>query len=111
MQGQSPYTYNISLFFVEPDLGTSINVLYNEYGSRIDAIGNTGVGDLNVLEHKRGTVDFSLTQPLKSLMNGLEAKYTIKNLNNQPAVFTHGTSEYRNNITGISHAMQLSFNF
>ena len=111
MQGQSPYTYNISLFFVEPDLGTSINILYNEYGSRIDAIGNTGVGDLNVMEHKRGTVDFSLTQPLSSLMNGLEAKYTVKNLNNQSAVFTHGANEYRNNITGISHSMQLSFNF
>lgn len=111
MQGQSPYMYNISLFFTEPSTKTSVNLLYNEYGSRIDAIGQIGNGDFNVIEHKRGTVDFSLTQPLSSLMNGLEAKYTVKNLNNQPSIFTHGSNEYRRNITGITHSMQFSFNF
>lgn len=111
MQGQSPYTYNVSLFFVEPNIGTSINVLYNEYGSRIDAIGNAGVGDLNVIEYQRGTVDFSLTQPLSILIEGFEAKYTVKNLNNQPTIYTHGTEVYRFNITGITHSLQFSFNF
>jgi hypothetical protein len=111
MQGQSPYMYNISIFFTEPTLGTSMNILYNEYGSRIDAIGQIGNGDFNVVEHKRGTVDFSLTQPMTMLVNGLEAKYTVKNLNNQPVIFTHGDNEYRRNITGITHALQFSFNF
>ncbi len=111
MQGQSPYMYNVSLFFTEPTLGTSMNILYNEYGSRIDAIGQIGNGDFNVVEHKRGTVDFSLTQPMTMLVNGLEAKYTVKNLNNQPVVFTHGSNEYRRNISGITHALQFSFNF
>jgi hypothetical protein len=111
MQGQSPYMYNVSFFFTEPTLGTSMNILYNEYGSRIDAIGQIGNGDFNVIEHKRGTVDLSLTQPMSMLVNGLEAKYSVKNLNNQPTIFTHGANEYRRNITGITHSLQFSFNF
>lgn len=111
MQGQSPYMYNVSVFFTEPTLGTSVNLLYNEYGSRIDAIGQIGNGDFNIIEHKRGTVDFSVTQPLSTLLNGLEAKYTVKNLNNQPVIFTHGDNEYRRNVVGITHALQFSLNF
>lgn len=111
MQGQSPYMFNVSLFFTEPSLGTSVNVLYNEYGSRIDAIGQLGNGDFNVIEERRGTVDLSLTQPLSGLVTGLEMKYTAKNLNNQPIVFTHGSNEYRRNVIGISHSLQFSMNF
>lgn len=111
MQGQSPYMVNVSLFFTEPTLGTSVNILYNEYGSRIDAIGQIGNGDFNVIEHKRGTVDLSLTQPMSMLVTGLEAKYSVKNLNNQPIIFTHGSNEYRRNIIGITHSLQFSFNF
>lgn len=111
MQGQSPYMYNLSFFFTEPTLGTSFNVLYNEYGSRIDAIGQIGNGDFNVMEHKRGTVDASVTQPLGSLLPGLEAKYTVKNLNDQPVIFTHGTHEYRRDVNGINHSLQFSMSF
>lgn len=111
MQGQSPYMFNVSLFFTEPSLGTSVNVLYNEYGSRIDAIGQIGNGDFNVIEERRGTVDLSLTQPLSGLVTGLEMKYTAKNLNDQPVVFTHGSNEYRRNVIGITHSLQFSMNF
>ncbi len=111
MQGQSPYMYNISLFFNDPALGTTVNLLYNENGSRIDAIGQIGNGDFNVIENKRGTVDFSLTQPMSMLMKGMEVKYTIKNLNNQPTTFSHGMNEYRRNLTGMTHSLQFSFNF
>jgi hypothetical protein len=111
MQGQSPYLYNISLFYTEPSLGTSVNILYNEYGSRINAIGQLGNGDFNVVEERRGTVDFSLTQSLQTLMQGLEMKYTVKNLNNQPVVFTHGENTYRTNYIGINHSLQLNVNF
>jgi hypothetical protein len=111
MQGQSPYMYNISLSFVEPNLGTSVNVLYNEYGSRIDAIGDVKAGDGDVYEQKRGTVDLSLSQPLGILMQGLEWKFAAKNLNNQPIVYTQGKGVYRTNYVGTNYSMQFSYSF
>lgn len=109
MQGQSPYMYNISLFFTEPALGTSFNILYNEYGSRIDAIGDIRAGDGDVYEQKRGTVDLSITQPLTGLANGFEAKFSAKNLNNQPIVYTQGKEVQRKHNPGISYSLQFSY--
>ncbi|MFA6469165.1 MAG: TonB-dependent receptor [Bacteroidota bacterium] len=111
MQGQSPYMYNISLSFVEPTLGTSVNILYNEYGSRIDAIGDVKAGDGDVYEQKRGTVDLSISQPLGMLMQGLEWKFAAKNLNNQAIVYTQGKDVYRTNIVGVNYSMQMSYVF
>jgi hypothetical protein len=111
MQGQSPYMYNISFSFVEPTLGTAVTILYNEYGSRIDAIGDVKAGDGDVYEQKRGTVDLSLSQPLGMLMNGLEWKLAAKNLNNQPVVYTQGKDVYRTNHVGINYSMQFSYSF
>ena len=111
MQGQSPYMYNISFSFVEPNFGTSLNILYNEYGSRIDAIGDVKAGDGDVYEQKRGTVDLSVSQPLGILMKGLEWKFAVKNLNNQPIVYTQGKGVYRTNIVGTNYSMQFSYSF
>lgn len=111
MQGQSPYMYNISFSFVEPMFGTSLNILYNEYGSRIDAIGDVKAGDGDVYEQKRGTVDLSLSQPLEIVMKGLEWKFAAKNLNNQPIVYTQGKDVYRTNYVGSNYSMQLSYSF
>lgn len=109
MQGQSPYMFNISLTFTEPSIGTTVNILYNEYGSRIDAVGDLKAGDGDVYEQKRGTLDLSLTHPLHALMNGLEWRFAAKNVNNQPIVFTQGRDVYRRNIVGINYSMQLSY--
>ena len=111
MQGQSPYMYNISFSFVEPTFGTSLNILYNEYGSRIDAIGDVKAGDGDVYEQKRGTVDLSISQPLGILMKGLEWKFAAKNLNNQPIVYTQGKDVYRTNVVGTNYSMQFSYSF
>ena len=109
MQGQSPYTFNISLFFTEPNLETSINILYNEYGSRIDAIGDVKSGDGDIYEQKRGTLDFTISQPILFVANKLEAKFSAKNITNQPITFTQGTSLYRKNNVGVNYSFQLSY--
>ncbi len=111
MQGQSPYMANISLFFTEPDWGTSVNILFNEYGSRIDAISDVRTGDGDIYEHKRGTFDLSFTQSLASLMYGLEAKYAVKNLTSRDVLYTQDGLEYRRNKIGATHSLQISFNF
>lgn len=109
MQGQSPYLWNVSVSFTEPTFGTAVNVLYNEYGSRIDAVGDIKAGDGDVYEQKRGTLDLSLTQPLGMMMKGLEWRFSAKNLNNQPIVFTQGRDVHRMNTVGINYTMQLSY--
>lgn len=111
MQGQSPYMVNVSLFFTEPGWGTSINVLFNEYGSRIDAISDVRTGDGDIYEHKRGTFDLSFTQSLALLIHGLEAKYAVKNLTSRDVLYTQDGLEYRRNKIGATHSLQLSFNF
>ncbi len=111
MQGQSPYMYNLSLFFNEPHYGTSVNVLYNEFGSRIDAITDLRSGDGNIYEHKRGTVDASVTQPLQSLLHGLESKFTVKNLNNQDVVYTQDGNDQRRINVGINYSLQFNYQF
>lgn len=111
MQGQSPYMYNISITFVEPAYGTSVHLLYNEYGSRIDAVGDVRAGDGDVYEQRRGTVDLSIAQPLGSVLKGLEWKFSAKNLNNQPIVFTQGRDVYRTNRVGTGYSMQFAYSY
>lgn len=75
LQGQSPYTINIGLYYDNPEIGTSVNLLYNRYGSRISEVGLGGFGDIEELG--RDLVDFSAS---KKIFKNFEAKFTIKNL-------------------------------
>ncbi|MCX6165843.1 MAG: TonB-dependent receptor, partial [Ignavibacteriae bacterium] len=75
LQGQSPYTINIGLYYDNPDIGTSINILYNKYGSRISEVGLGGFGDIE--ENGRDLVDFSAS---KKFFKNFEAKFTVRNL-------------------------------
>lgn len=75
LQGQSPYTINVGLYYDNPEIGTSVNILYNRYGSRISEVGLGGFGDIE--ENGRDIVDLSVS---KKFFNNFEAKFTIRNL-------------------------------
>ena len=75
LQGQSPYTINVGLYYDNPEIGTSVNILYNRYGSRISEVGLGGFGDIE--ENGRDLVDFSAS---KKFFNNFEAKFQIRNL-------------------------------
>ncbi len=103
LQGQSPYVINLSFSFTEPHFGTSLNILYNKFGRRLDAVG--GQNEPDVYEEPRDVVDLSLTQPL---WLGIEAKVTVKNLLGKDQVLTKRDQFFRKNITGSTFGLGLS---
>lgn len=104
MQGQSPYMINLSLLFTEPTLGTTVSLLYNKFGSRIDAV---GYNDADTYEQPRDVIDIAVTQPLLSM---LDAKFTVKDLNGKDQVFTRGEHLYRRYSRGTTYSLSLSMN-
>jgi hypothetical protein len=102
MQGQSPYILNLSLLFSEPSLGTSLNVLYNKFGRRLDAVGFLAA---DIYEEPREIVDIALTQPA---FWGLEMKLTVKNLNNSDRLLTRDGLLYEKIETGLTYSLQIS---
>jgi hypothetical protein len=107
MQGQSPWTLNLFLAFTEPTLGTSLSLLYNEYGERMDAVGDRR--EFDILERPRGILDLSVTQPV---MAGLELKFTAKDITaKRKEYFTREGQLYRTTFQGKSYSLQASFSF
>jgi outer membrane receptor protein involved in Fe transport len=107
MQGQSPYMINVSLLFREPSLGTTINVLFNEFGRRLDAVADTREQD--VFEEARGVLDASISQPITS---GLELKFTIKDWGAKLKKYeTREGNPYKTLFNGTTYSMQASFAF
>jgi len=116
MQGQSPYMINLSFLYTEPITGTSVNVLYNKSGRRIEA---TGMKDQrlsipsDIYEEPRDIVDLSITQPI---FTGLELKFSIRNLNHKERVLTQLISKgnqpyintYEHTKTGSTYSLQIS---
>lgn len=78
MQGQSPYTVNLGLFYDNYDLGTSINILYNKFGRRISEVGNNGYADIE--EEGNDIIDISAS---KKIFDNFEIKFTAKDILNQ----------------------------
>ena len=52
MQGQSPWMVNLGVYFVEPEWGTTVSVLYNKFGRRLRSVGD--VRDQDVYEEPTG---------------------------------------------------------
>ncbi len=107
MQGQSPYMVNLSLLFREPTLGTTVNLLYNKFGGRLEAVADTREQD--VLEEARGVVDASISQ---SLYSGVELKFTIKDWGAKLKKFvTREGNPFRTTFQGTTYSLQASFTF
>jgi TonB-dependent receptor len=74
LQGQSPYLVNLNVSYENPDSGTSLNVLYNRFGERLDTVTRNG---LDIFEEARGTLDVTASQ---ALMHGITLKASVKNV-------------------------------
>ncbi|RJR26561.1 MAG: TonB-dependent receptor [Candidatus Latescibacterota bacterium] len=108
MQGQAPWTANASILFAEPSWGTSVNVLYNKVGRRLDAVGDTR--DEDVYEEPRGLVDVAVNQRIG---RRFETKFSVKNLSAKDVVFTSGPLRERHATIsrGSEYSLSLSFKF
>jgi len=102
LQGQSPYMINLSLLYTEPALGTSLTVLYNRFGKRLDAVGFL---TSDIYEQPRDIIDASITQPFAGMM---ELKFTAKNILNKARVLTQQDRIYQRTGSGITYALQFS---
>ncbi len=82
MQGQAEYIMNYGLYYENPDLGFSGNVVYNKVGDRISQVGFINVGD--IIERARDQVDFSLSQ---KIISELTISFSAKDILAQDIVF------------------------
>jgi hypothetical protein len=104
MQGQAPYVINLSLLFREPNLGTTISLLYNEFGSRLDAVGDKR--ELDIIENARGVFDASINQPI---FQGLEMKFSVRDWGASLRKYTtREGNPYRTYYNGTTYSLQAS---
>lgn len=114
LQGQSPYTVNVGLFYDNYNLGLSANLLFNKFGDKISEVGKSGFSD--VMENGRDLLDFSVS---KTFLKNFEAKFTAKDLLDQDIIFsqkfkldgTEISKEVRRITSGTGYSMTLSYKF
>ncbi len=86
MQGQSPWSANVSLLYAAPPrFGTSVNVLYGKVGRRLQDVGDSR--DEDVYEESRDLLDIAVTQ---KFLRRYDAKFAIKNVLGEDEVLTSG---------------------
>ena len=110
LQGQSPYTINLGLFYDNYDIGTSVNLLYNRFGDRISEVGLNGFNDIK--EKGQDLVDFSASQ---RLFTRFEVKLTVKDLLNKDDLLTQEVNNEVKTIrrigSGTTTSLTFSFKF
>lgn len=103
LQGQSPYVINAAIFFREPNIGTTFNILYNKFGRRLETVGFLTA---HIYEEPREIIDLTVTQ---HLLNSFEVKFTIKNLDNKKKILTQENRIYESTFSGRTYSLQLSY--
>ncbi|MBN8584448.1 MAG: TonB-dependent receptor [Ignavibacteria bacterium] len=110
LQGQSPYTINLGLYYDNADLGTSVNLSYNRFGKRISEVGLEGLSDIE--ENGRDVVDISVIQ---KLFKNFEIKLSVKDILAQDYLFTqqvNGKEEmFKKFNAGTGYSLSLSFKY
>jgi outer membrane receptor protein involved in Fe transport len=114
MWGQSPYTINASLYFVEPNFKTAFSLGYNTYGRRIIQVAQQGTSDQptynfedpHVYELPRDVIDFSIVQPIADV---IEAKFVVRDLLNQPLIWEQGGTRVASNLRGRNFSISLGY--
>ncbi|MBS1492847.1 MAG: TonB-dependent receptor [Bacteroidetes bacterium] len=110
LQGQSPYTVNVGLFYDNYDLGTSVNLMYNKFGDRIAEVGLNGFNDIK--EKGKDLVDLTVTQ---RLFKKFELKLAFKDLLNKDDLLIQRVNDEDKVVkrvnSGNSQSLTLSYKF
>ena len=106
LQGQSPYVINAGVSFTEPNLGTSLSVLYNRFGDRISEV-STSL-EPNIVEQARNTLDVVVGQ---TFAGRFDLKFGARNLLREPEVFKQGELVARSNSKGAGFSLGLGVRF
>ena len=111
MWGQSPYTFNVGLFFNQPDWGTSLNLAYNVSGKRIIQVADITAyqfDDPHIYEMPRNLVDISFAQ---KIYGNFGAKFTIRNLLNEQLNWEQNGTKVATNLYGTTYNLGFDFSF
>jgi TonB-dependent receptor len=106
LQGQSPYVVNAGITYSEPDLGTSVSVLYNRFGDRITEVSTTLEPD--VVERGRNVVDVVIGQTFAGIF---DLRLSARDILREPQRFMQGDKIARSNTKGAGIALGLSVKF
>lgn len=106
MQGQSPWLVNVAIYYNEPKLRTTVSVLYNKIGRRLDAAGQKAW--LDVYEEPRNVLDLALHQ---EMWYGAKLKFAVKDAFADDVVFTSINDQtlHSQYSRGTSYSLSLSF--
>ncbi len=108
LEGQSPYTVNLSLAYQDPDGATEAGAYFNVFGERIAAAGGSGVPD--IVEQPRAQLDFTLKQ---DLWPRVELKLKAENLLDSAHLWeqsAHGITRVQRRYTeGRSFSASLTY--
>lgn len=88
--GQSPYSINFGLFYVEPESRTSVNLSYNRAGKRIVQVAQVGAfafDDPHVYEMPRDQIDVNISRPIG---DAFTLKLSVRDLLNPPTDWVQG---------------------
>ena len=106
MFGQSPFTLNVSAFYLVPRIDLEVNASYNTFGERISAVGNAQQpGD--EYEQPFHKVDFNVVKDF----GRAKVRMGVENLLNDEVQFMRGdliTNEYP---VGMTFNMGISYSF
>ena len=107
LQGQAPYTINAGLNYSVPDLGLSTSFLYNRFGRRLAAVGDTR--DEDIYEEPRDVFDLAFTE---QFTEWVRLKFTVKDILADNVVYTLADtgSPWVSTKVGTTYAISLSFN-
>jgi len=110
MQGQSPYTINLGLYYDNYDLGSSVNLVYNKFGKRVSEVGRNGFND--IYEIGNDVVDFTVAQ---KLFEYFELKFSAKDILNKDKIFEQKVGDelkiVRRISTGTNYSLTASYKF
>ena len=104
LQGQSPWVANAQVGYLNPDLGSSVTLLYNVAGPRIQSVGALGAPDTYELPVHR--LDLVGRQ---GLPRGFNVGFKYRNILNSPARRTQGTQQVDEVRDGWSVGLSLGW--
>jgi hypothetical protein len=106
MQGQSPYTINVTLSYDSIDNGRTISVMYNEFGPRIMRLGTEG--ELDYYEQPFHQLDLVW---IEKPIDGLSIKLKIANMLDDDVIWKQGPKVVYEYKKGISGSLSASYKF
>ena len=103
MQGQSPWTVNLGLLFVEPKTNVSISLLFNRIGRRLNAVADDE--KQHEYQEPRDLLDLAVS---RTFLRRYQVKFTAKNLKNEDEVYTQTLGlPFRTVHRGSSYSLSL----